>query len=260
MFEDGTASDRWKIRPDTSIARHSTSARGVHDVPPWRFVIRSGRATPGTSFAAADARFMIEEGLSELSPRQRAAVVLTELLGYSSECWSDARCAIRHGSCTRIAGESCHATRPGGHRCLTFVATSRRRASVSTSLRGTHAHVRTPPTEAAEPSDPCGRSLPGGRGRRHLGCRIGVPRHRGNPAWYVAGRSAVIRADRGTYSKTLTNEDPVVRANDMAGTYVQLGRDGVMLLSIPPGFTAEGSSPSGSASACPATGSRPTRS
>ena len=36
-------------------------------------------------FAAADARFMVEQGLSELSPRQRAAIVLTELLGYSSE-------------------------------------------------------------------------------------------------------------------------------------------------------------------------------
>jgi RNA polymerase sigma factor (sigma-70 family) len=36
-------------------------------------------------YAAADARFMVEQGLAELSPRQRAAVVLTELLGYSSE-------------------------------------------------------------------------------------------------------------------------------------------------------------------------------
>jgi RNA polymerase sigma-70 factor (ECF subfamily) len=36
-------------------------------------------------FAAADARFMVEEGLSELSPRQRAAIVLTDLLGFSSE-------------------------------------------------------------------------------------------------------------------------------------------------------------------------------
>jgi RNA polymerase sigma-70 factor (ECF subfamily) len=36
-------------------------------------------------FAAADARFMVEQGLSELSPRQRAAIVLTELLGYNSE-------------------------------------------------------------------------------------------------------------------------------------------------------------------------------
>ena len=36
-------------------------------------------------FAAADARFMVEEGLSELSPRQRAAIVLTELLGFNSE-------------------------------------------------------------------------------------------------------------------------------------------------------------------------------
>jgi RNA polymerase sigma factor (sigma-70 family) len=36
-------------------------------------------------FAAADARFMVDEGLAKLSPRQRAAIVLTELLGYSSE-------------------------------------------------------------------------------------------------------------------------------------------------------------------------------
>ncbi|HEX6580238.1 MAG TPA: sigma-70 family RNA polymerase sigma factor [Actinomycetota bacterium] len=36
-------------------------------------------------YAAADARFMVEQGLAELSPRQRAAIVLTELLGYSSE-------------------------------------------------------------------------------------------------------------------------------------------------------------------------------
>jgi DNA-directed RNA polymerase specialized sigma24 family protein len=28
---------------------------------------------------------MVEQGLAELSPRQRAAIVLTELLGYSSE-------------------------------------------------------------------------------------------------------------------------------------------------------------------------------
>ena len=36
-------------------------------------------------YAAADARFMVEQGLAELSPRQRAAIVLTELLGYNSE-------------------------------------------------------------------------------------------------------------------------------------------------------------------------------
>jgi RNA polymerase sigma factor (sigma-70 family) len=40
---------------------------------------------PADEYAAADARFMVEQGLSELSPRQRAAIVLTELLGYSSE-------------------------------------------------------------------------------------------------------------------------------------------------------------------------------
>jgi RNA polymerase sigma-70 factor (ECF subfamily) len=40
-------------------------------------------------FAAADARSMIAAGLAKLTPRQRAAVVLTELLGYSSESAAD---------------------------------------------------------------------------------------------------------------------------------------------------------------------------
>ncbi len=44
-----------------------------------------GVGEPADEYAAADARFMVEQGLSELSPRQRAAIVLTELLGYSSE-------------------------------------------------------------------------------------------------------------------------------------------------------------------------------
>jgi RNA polymerase sigma factor (sigma-70 family) len=36
-------------------------------------------------FAAADTRSLVAEALSTLTPRQRAAIVLTELLGYSSE-------------------------------------------------------------------------------------------------------------------------------------------------------------------------------
>ena len=36
-------------------------------------------------FAAADARTMIGQALDSLTPRQRAAVVLTELMGFSSE-------------------------------------------------------------------------------------------------------------------------------------------------------------------------------
>jgi RNA polymerase sigma-70 factor (ECF subfamily) len=36
-------------------------------------------------FAAADARQLVSQALARLTPRQRAALVLTELLGYSSE-------------------------------------------------------------------------------------------------------------------------------------------------------------------------------
>lgn len=40
---------------------------------------------PGDEFEAADARTIVGAALAHLSPRQRAAVVLTELLGFSSE-------------------------------------------------------------------------------------------------------------------------------------------------------------------------------
>jgi RNA polymerase sigma-70 factor (ECF subfamily) len=44
------------------------------------------RLAPSTDeFAAADARQMVSQALSRLTPRQRAALVLTEILGYSSE-------------------------------------------------------------------------------------------------------------------------------------------------------------------------------
>jgi hypothetical protein len=50
----------------------------------------------------------------------------------------------------------------------------------------------------------------------------------------------------GEYSVTLEDDDPVVRANELAGTYtMRLLPDGVMLLSVPKGFGPEGPSPSG---------------
>jgi RNA polymerase sigma factor (sigma-70 family) len=42
-------------------------------------------AEPVDEFEAADARSIVSAALARLSPRQRAAVVLTELLGFSSE-------------------------------------------------------------------------------------------------------------------------------------------------------------------------------
>lgn len=50
----------------------------------------------------------------------------------------------------------------------------------------------------------------------------------------------------GTYAVTLEDDDPEVRANELAGTYtMRLLPDGVMLLSVPKGFGREGPSPSG---------------
>jgi RNA polymerase sigma factor (sigma-70 family) len=44
-----------------------------------------GPAQDADEFDAADARSMVADALSTLTPRQRAAIVLTELLGYTSE-------------------------------------------------------------------------------------------------------------------------------------------------------------------------------
>jgi RNA polymerase sigma factor (sigma-70 family) len=49
-------------------------------------VVRAAIAPPrGDDVDAAEARTVVGEALARLSPRQRAAVVLTELLGFSSE-------------------------------------------------------------------------------------------------------------------------------------------------------------------------------
>lgn len=45
----------------------------------------AGRPAAGDAFAAADERDALARGLASLTPRQRAAIVLTELLGYGSE-------------------------------------------------------------------------------------------------------------------------------------------------------------------------------
>lgn len=64
-----TAFNTWKNR-------RRRAARAVRNVL---------SADPGDEFEAADARTIVGAALAQLSPRQRAAVVLTELLGFSSE-------------------------------------------------------------------------------------------------------------------------------------------------------------------------------
>jgi RNA polymerase sigma-70 factor (ECF subfamily) len=64
-----TAFNTWKKR-----TRRAT--RAVRDV---------FSSDPGDEFEAADARTVVSAALAHLAPRQRAAIVLTELLGFSSE-------------------------------------------------------------------------------------------------------------------------------------------------------------------------------
>jgi RNA polymerase sigma factor (sigma-70 family) len=45
----------------------------------------TGAADAGDAFAAADERDAVARALSRLTPRQRAAVILTEMLGYGAE-------------------------------------------------------------------------------------------------------------------------------------------------------------------------------
>lgn len=65
-----TAFNLWRRR----MRRAARAVRAVLDV-----------RVPGDDFEAAEARTVIGSELARLAPRQRAALVLTELLGYSSD-------------------------------------------------------------------------------------------------------------------------------------------------------------------------------
>jgi RNA polymerase sigma factor (sigma-70 family) len=65
-----TAFNAWK-------KRSRRAARAIRDV--------FAPAPETDEFEAADARTMVGEALDHLTPRQRAAIVLTELMGFSSE-------------------------------------------------------------------------------------------------------------------------------------------------------------------------------
>jgi RNA polymerase sigma factor (sigma-70 family) len=65
-----TAFNVWK-------RRSRRAARAIRNV----FILPS----ESDEFAAAESRTIVEEALDELTPRQRAAIVLTDLMGFSSE-------------------------------------------------------------------------------------------------------------------------------------------------------------------------------
>jgi RNA polymerase sigma-70 factor (ECF subfamily) len=83
--------DRWdrvKTMEDPTGYLYRTAFHVVHKrsrkaARAVRHVVRPGADVD--EFAAADARETVRRALGEVSRRQRAAVVLTELLGYSSE-------------------------------------------------------------------------------------------------------------------------------------------------------------------------------
>ena len=66
---------------DPSVDRRGSLARCLLA---GRFRRAVGQRQSGDDFAAADARETVRRALASLTPRQRAAIVMTELLGFSS--------------------------------------------------------------------------------------------------------------------------------------------------------------------------------
>ena len=66
-------------------------------------------------FEAADARTVVGEALGHLTPRQRAAIVLTDLSGSHRRTRRDPRHPTGDGSGARVAGPSGDARTPGRH-------------------------------------------------------------------------------------------------------------------------------------------------
>jgi RNA polymerase sigma-70 factor (ECF subfamily) len=61
-------------------------------------------APPPDEFDASDARTMVAQVLASLTPRQRAALVLTELLGYTSEAAGEVL-GVRPGTVRALASQ-----------------------------------------------------------------------------------------------------------------------------------------------------------
>ena len=80
----GTACGTWTTRSATCIGSRSTATSAALGEPHLRCDVPSARR-PGRTSSAAEAKDAIDRGLAHLAPRQRAALVLTELLGFTSE-------------------------------------------------------------------------------------------------------------------------------------------------------------------------------
>ena len=197
-----------------------------------RHVLSRKRSTPepaeGDPFAAADARLVVDQALDQLTPRQRAAIVLTELLGHSSE----------------EAGEVM-GVRPVTARVLA----SQARGAMREWLERESERVELPAGMADRMYD---RGRRRARNRRAAAFGIGtllflavvaiiraaIPDREPKPAIPTPTSPAAVA---GAYSLRLSNANAAVRRFEAAGRYrIRLTEDGRMVLSGPRSFDLAG--------------------
>lgn len=192
--------------------------------------IRNTFASPPEpdGFEAAEARIVVDEALDQLTPRQRAATVLTELLGYSSE----------------EAGEML-GVRPVTARVLA----SQARGTMRGWLEREGERVALP-TDTADRVFERGRRRARNRRAAALGVgallflvvisiiRTAVPDREPQPA---VPTPTSPRSVAGSYSVRLSGTDDAVRRLGVAGAYsMRLDADGDLELSGPKSFDLPG--------------------
>ncbi len=179
-------------------------------------------------FEAADARIVVDEALEQLTPRQRAAIVLTELLGYSSE----------------EAGEML------GVRAVTArVLASQARGTMRSWLERESERVALP-ANAADRVFERGRRRARNRRAAALGVgallflvvvsiiRAAVPDREPQPA---VPTPTSPRSVAGSYSAVLSDTNGAVRRLGLTGGYtMRLAADGDLGLSGPKAFDLPG--------------------
>jgi RNA polymerase sigma factor (sigma-70 family) len=181
-------------------------------------------------FEAADARIVVDQALDQLSPRQRAAIVLTELLGYSSE----------------DAGEIL-GVRPVTARVLA----SQARGTMKSWLERESERVALP-TDTADRVLERGRRKARNRRAAALGVgallflvvisiiRAAVPDREPQPA-IPTPTPTTPGSVAGSYSVRLTGANDVVRRFGVGGNYtMRLDANGDLELSGPKGFDLPG--------------------
>ena len=175
-----------------------------------------GFAKDADEFAASDARSMVADALATLTPRQRAAIVLTDLLGYSSESAGEVL-GVRAVTIRVLASQGRAAMKRALEpRRLTHPSPgpgTRRPDPLRPRAGCSRPALRSPEAEESQPtrrSRSRGARRPGrGRVGSHLAARRPRPHPQPGSSSAPAPTPAVsIKEIAGTYTVTLSNARP----------------------------------------------------